>query len=540
MINLTKLIQSDSATNDLIHSEFEQKHSTYGDKEFYLNLDLPDLFAENAQNNFSRICADIFSWLDLSLEASTTVEKKLWWIDNRNICQQIIPQLLCCLNEIKIENKPCCTDVLNSLLKACKNPHNRVLIGHLQIEQWVSGVNIFKQDCIALKKIQSTPFEFELKSSFKIDPSTMFNSHEIFVTEFVQQKERDLIISKNNLELIKDYDFWAKSVDHFSKEKLALSKKLKTPHITNAWLKFWEIYQHFDLTNFSGSPIRLFDNASLPGAGVICTIYRAKKYKQQLIWHANSLMPTETNTALEDQYKLYENNKNNWLMNKTMNGDVSVASNIADMSESLNNKKANINLYTSDLGLENSKNWNNQEIDHCICNLGQIYLGLKCLEIDGNFMTKQYTMYSSFSYSIIYILASLFETFCVFKPLTSKPLNSEIYLIGKGFKGVSNDILDLLEFRLENPMITPNVEGKMPCVLSPLPLIDVKLIPEEFKLKYEECLHNLNQTQVMHLDRLFYMAKYSEIKKDKYLFADYLSKEKQTILDAWYKHYNLS
>lgn len=38
----------------------------------------------------------------------------------------------------------------------------------------------------------------------------------------------------------------------------------------------------------------------------------------------------------------------------------------------------------------------------------------------------------------------VFDKVLVYKPATSKPANSEVYVVGKGFRGVPSDVLELL------------------------------------------------------------------------------------------------
>lgn len=59
------------------------------------------------------------------------------------------------------------------------------------------------------------------------------------------------------------------------------------------------------------------------------------------------------------------------------------------------------------------------------------------LAVGGNFVTKQYTFFTPFSQSLIAIVAAVFEEVFVTKPLTSRPSNSEVYLIGRRFLGIS-------------------------------------------------------------------------------------------------------
>ena len=108
------------------------------------------------------------------------------------------------------------------------------------------------------------------------------------------------------------------------------------------------------------------------------------------------------------------------------------------------------NLYTSDVGLEISKqDLNRQEELTAFVNMGQILTGLLALAIGGHFVTKQFTFVTPFSRSLIAIVASLFDETYITKPKTSRPTNSEVYLVGKGFKGISPELAKALLDRCE-------------------------------------------------------------------------------------------
>ena len=81
--------------------------------------------------------------------------------------------------------------------------------------------------------------------------------------------------------------------------------------------------------------------------------------------------------------------------------------------------------------------------------MGQVVSGLLSLAIGGHFVTKQFTFVTPFTRSLIAIVASLFDQTYITKPKTSRPLNSEIYLVGKGFKGISPELAQALLDRCE-------------------------------------------------------------------------------------------
>ena len=66
----------------------------------------------------------------------------------------------------------------------------------------------------------------------------------------------------------------------------------------------------------------------------------------------------------------------------------------------------------------------------------------------GSFCTKQYTYFSPLNTSLIILLSNLFKEFYIIKPETSRPTNSEIYLLGKGYIGLlgnlENKLLDIM------------------------------------------------------------------------------------------------
>ena len=71
------------------------------------------------------------------------------------------------------------------------------------------------------------------------------------------------------------------------------------------------------------------------------------------------------------------------------------------------------------------------------------------MAVGGHFVTKQFTFVTPFSRSLIAIVASLFDETYITKPKTSRPTNSEVYLVGKGFKGISPELAKALLDRCE-------------------------------------------------------------------------------------------
>jgi hypothetical protein len=258
----------------------------------------------------------------------------------------------------------------------------------------------------------------------------------------------------------------------------------------------------------------------LPGAFIQATLYYMHRFrpKRNYIWRASSLVihKNEDNSrnALEDQYGLYVNNRSNWIMSMTdrsNNGDTTKVVNIHHMVEALPNK---VNLYTSDAGIttgfgaNNDLAFNEQEQLNMIINIGQLLAMLETLDVGGNFVTKQYTYFKPFTYSLMIIVASMFNKFYITKPLTSKASNSEVYLLGLGFKGLTN------EWKLYLEKTISSYKGVVPM---PGPLL-----PEDVISKYKTALDVIIESA-----RQLYEMQGELIESNLELFNDFKDKQQE-------------
>jgi hypothetical protein len=179
---------------------------------------------------------------------------------------------------------------------------------------------------------------------------------------------------------------------------------------------------------------KYFDNAAFPGSFILAAHHIANtKYKdapRKLEWTASSLYEDSAiKGTLEDKYKLYENYPENWVMDKSMTGDVTDP---AFLEKMYKNHYGKFDLYTSDLGFDVSSNYNAQEELHARANLGQILMGIALVKTGGTMITKQYTCHTAFTATLISCLTVFFEKVELCKPMFSKAGNSEIYVACRG------------------------------------------------------------------------------------------------------------
>jgi 23S rRNA U2552 (ribose-2'-O)-methylase RlmE/FtsJ len=92
-------------------------------------------------------------------------------------------------------------------------------------------------------------------------------------------------------------------------------------------------------------------------------------------------------------------------------------------------------LFTADGGFDFSINYTQQELQAFPLILASFVIGLQVLAKDGFLVIKLFDMYSTAMQDLILGSALLFEKFCIYKPATSRPCNSERYFVGIGYKG---------------------------------------------------------------------------------------------------------
>lgn len=306
-------------------------------------------------------------------------------------------------------------------------------------------------------------------------PNKLFNSQFADVSKYKKLKDE---LNKyksfmNNID-IKKYEKFNNNMDIYIGLKKYITNNLNGQAVSNAWLKMWEILTFYKILKKNDL---VFCNAELPGAFISAINHFAQCNKNfpnmSMRWLACSYMNEQMNkdnSKLGDYYGIYSKNKEKWLMseiykknskyltmlynektlkdyNKTyLIGDLTDSFDIATISK-LITIEGGANLYTSDAGLDLGGDYENQEEISLKLNYGQILCGLDCIKIGGNLITKQFTCLTLFNQSLINLLSLIFTEFYICKPLTSRPTNSEIYLIGINYKGCNfikklYDVLD--------------------------------------------------------------------------------------------------
>jgi hypothetical protein len=218
-------------------------------------------------------------------------------------------------------------------------------------------------------------------------------------------------------------------------------------------------------------PLRVFCNAELPGAFITaviawCRTETARRLRQSNPrpadpapdWVASSYEPGAAaaggnRTILGDRYGFLRANPRRWFIGEhsalpagtpPITGDVTEERTQRVLAAALcarwpgspdDADTAGADLYTSDAGIDVTADYSTQEAQTLAINAGQVLCGLQTLARGGMLVTKQYTFLLQQNRALIALLTPLFDSFRVVKPLTSRPANSELYLVGTGYRG---------------------------------------------------------------------------------------------------------
>jgi DNA-directed RNA polymerase II subunit RPB2 len=314
------------------------------------------------------------------------------------------------------------------------------------------------------------------------------------------------------------YKDLSRILDTYAKLRTIVVEKYNMEHATNAALKMYELIYQMDLLTNSQKQclpvVQAFCNAELPGAFVIAINHymKTKCISSKFDWIASSYLPEAAllkgdATILEDKFKIYARNRLHWLMGPAPNGlpdgeqpitgDVTDPGVINVLGNAAHQRFADndgANLYTSDVG-KDIKDPNRAEEETADINMGQVVSGLLSLAVGGHFVTKQFTFVTPFTRSLIAIVASLFEETYITKPKTSRPLNSEVYLVGKGFKGISPELAQALLDRCEAYKATDKFWTNWGSMLQPdvLARVDADILLAAQEIHGEQQVSFLNE-----------------------------------------------
>ncbi|AYV85094.1 MAG: putative FtsJ-like methyltransferase [Satyrvirus sp.] len=316
-------------------------------------------------------------------------------------------------------------------------------------------------------------------------------------------------------------------IDMYKNIKYTLKDNYGAEMVTNAWIKMYELLNLFPELIPNNENIKTFHLCEAPGAFISAVNHyissrNAKNgAKQKLEWYAQTIRPTNTgmntDSALEDNFGLIISHPIKWLFgpSEDKSGDITHSKIIKWYAS--NPQLKDIDFMTSDAGLQcKPSELNEQESYLSKINMGQIICILACLPFGKSALFKTFLpMSEPLTISMIYLISHLFEKVTLTKPVASHSPNSEVYIILNKYKGIKNNILDILYQMLDDPKITSKT-------------LLFESFDQTFIKSYTCAIEKLVTRQIKSLNKHYYY--YYHIDE-----TQYFGGEKEAYTNMWFK-----
>lgn len=170
---------------------------------------------------------------------------------------------------------------------------------------------------------------------------------------------------------------------------------------------------------------------------------------------------------------------------------------------------AGVHFMMSDGGFSVEGQENIQEILSKQLYLCQCLVALSIVRENGHFVTKLFDLFTPFSVGLIYLMYKCFKQICIFKPNTSRPANSERYLICK-WKRSNTDHIRKFLFEINRVMFEN--QGSQ---IDTLELVPYSILQEDEKFFNYICESNntIGRNQVVGLLKIAAYCKDTTLKE---------------------------
>lgn len=226
-----------------------------------------------------------------------------------------------------------------------------------------------------------------------------------------------------------------------------LAREYNAQGVTNANMKMYEAITYINRIYpelFNTPTFRSFHIAEAPGNFLNAINHFIKTKYKNLTWEwfANSYEGEGETDYLTDTYGLIKRFRSKWLLGPEKNGDITSVDNLVDFS----NTVGKVDLVTSDVKfVPREVNFDEEENINKPVQVGHLLATLLCLRVGGVMLLKEFTYFETLSVHCLLLLSKCFDKLYIYKPESSRPANSETYLLGIGFKGVDQQTIDGLK-----------------------------------------------------------------------------------------------
>ena len=217
---------------------------------------------------------------------------------------------------------------------------------------------------------------------------------------------------------------------------------------------------------------------------------------------------------------------------KDNTGDINNLENINYIKNFMHNKAY---LITADGGFDEGNDFNNKEQLHYYLILNEIYSAIAVQKENGHFILKVFDIFTNTSIHLLYLLSLLYEDVFIYKPKTSRPTNSEKYVICKNFtceQNILNKVINVI-FELSNTLKSMKKNK-----YNSFELFDE--IPIEFIHKIKNMNNHYIDKQCNFLEKAIKLCDNTSFMEDYENQLNNSSEERKNTFKEWEDKYNLN
>jgi 23S rRNA U2552 (ribose-2'-O)-methylase RlmE/FtsJ len=263
--------------------------------------------------------------------------------------------------------------------------------------------------------------------------------------------------------------------------------------LSRSYFKMWEILYNFDFTK-GMNDISYAALAEGPGGFIEAVNNYTKSLNIKTDIYGITL--NSTNKDIPGWKKANEyilNNPNIKICyGEDGTGNLYKIENIRNFSQFIGKK---VDIVSGDAGFDFSNDFDNQEKQSSQIIFCEIVTALYIQKVGGTFICKLFDTYTNISIQFINLLSFFYEELYFVKPNTSRPANSEKYIICRGFNGIDTKIMNKLFILVKNWEIIEDINSNINKILENT--IEIELLNNIINFNTTMCniqINNIKKT----------------------------------------------
>jgi len=370
-------------------------------------------------------------------------------------------------------------------------------------------------------------------SIVKIDNNLLFK--QFYSTIKIEKEKIDKLENTDNWDKMKKIgNPYELIYTTYNKKRKNDSISLYIP-ISRSYFKMWEIFNNYDFFKYFPNKNKyIFAHLAEGPGGFMEASYNYRKNimnsTNQDSYYCITLKPTTEFIPDFNKLKKLFGDNNNIKINY---GNLYIINDVKNYIGNFDNNKAN--FVTADGGFDYSSDFNGQEINSCQIIYSECIIALNILSKHGSFVCKVFDLFSITMVQLLYIMYESFEHVFIYKPDTSRPANSEKYIICINYKdnltNIEKDNMIMLIEKWNNFSIEEEKNSKK---INSLIFKNIK-IDNNFINKLQEYNKIYMNNQMIYLNKTIELAQ-NKFDKDKYY--NIIQNQVSNALD-WCKKYKI-